>query len=54
LAKLKAEWLEAAAIVGAFFALAMSSICTGVVTRAPIAPMNTSVTRAGTVLCTVK
>src|SRR5690606_41018011 len=33
LARLNAEWLEAAAIVGASFALAMSSICTGVVMR---------------------
>src|SRR5690606_40872380 len=54
LARLNAEWLEAAAIVGASFALAMSSICTGVVMKDPSAPMKVMVTRAGQVLCTVK
>ncbi len=40
-------------MVGASLALAISRICTGVVMRAPIAPMTTIVISAGTVLWTV-
>ncbi len=46
LARLKADWLEAAARVGACWALFMTSIWRGVVVRKPTAPMRTTVTSA--------
>ncbi len=57
LARLKAEWLDAAAIVGASCALAISSICTGVVIselRPPVIVMTISAgTRCPMTKCSV-
>lgn len=53
LARLKAEWLEAEASVGASCAFFMTSIWSGVVVMKPTAPSTTTVTRAAHWMCTV-
>lgn len=54
LARLKAEWLEAEASVGASLAFRMTSIWSGVVVMKPTAPSTTTVTRASHGTWTVK
>lgn len=53
-ARLKAEWLDAEASVGASFAFCMTSIWSGVVVRKPTAPSTTTVTSAAHCTCAVK
>ncbi len=53
LARLKAEWFEAEARVGASLALFMTSIWSGVVVMKPTAPSTTTVTSAAHCTCAV-
>lgn len=54
LARLKAEWLEAEASVGAELAFFITSICSGVVVMKPTAPRSTTLTSAAHFTWTVK